>query len=115
MKTKNTILTTITAGAFVALAGCGDTPSDGDSSSVPAGPSAVKNSFAEVSAKLDPTASSLQVIHERVRAEPKRVIFAADEKEVTIRAALSYRNIGYGTPVLIGREIRSETPSPGSV
>jgi len=57
MKTKNTILTTITAGAFVALAGCGDTPSDGDSSSVPAGPSAVKNSFAEVSTKLDPNGS----------------------------------------------------------
>ena len=57
MKTKNTILTTITAGAFVALAGCGDTPSDGDSSSVPAGPSAVPNSFAEVSAKLDPNGS----------------------------------------------------------
>ena len=57
MKTKNTILTTITAGAFVALAGCGDTPSDDGSSSAPAGPSAVKNSFAEVSAKLDPNGS----------------------------------------------------------
>ena len=44
------------------------------------------------------------MIHERVRAEPKRVIFAEGEEEVTIRAALSYRNIGYGTPVLIGRE-----------
>ena len=53
MKTKNTILTTITAGAFVALAGCGDTPSNGGSSSA----SAVPNSFAEVSAKLDPNGS----------------------------------------------------------
>ena len=69
----------------------------------------------DLSARLDPTASRLQVIHERVRAEPKRVIFAEGEEEVTIRAALSYRNIGYGTPVLIGREIRCETPSPGSV
>ena len=57
MKTKNTILTTIAAAAFVALAGCGDTPSDDGSSSAPAGPSAVKNSFAEVSAKLDPNGS----------------------------------------------------------
>ena len=57
MKTKNTILTTITAGVFVALVGCGDTSSDGGSSSAPAGPSAVKNSFAEVSAKLDPNGS----------------------------------------------------------
>ena len=57
-----------------------------------------------LSARLDPTASSLQVLHEQVRAEPKRVIFAEGEEEVTIRAALSYRNIGYGTPILIGRE-----------
>ena len=54
---KKHILTTITAGGFVALAGCGDSSSDGDSSSLPAGPSAVKNSFAEVSAKLDPNGS----------------------------------------------------------
>jgi hypothetical protein len=57
MKIKKTILMTITAGGFVALAGCGDSSSDGDSSSLPAGPSAVKNSFAEVSAKLDPNGS----------------------------------------------------------
>ncbi|MBT3914684.1 MAG: hypothetical protein HOF22_16020, partial [Verrucomicrobia bacterium] len=57
MKTKNTILTTIAAAALVALIGCGDTPGDGDSSSTPAGPSAVKNSFAEVSTKLDPNGS----------------------------------------------------------
>ena len=56
MKTKNTILTIISAAAFVALAGCGDSSSN-SSSSAPAGPSAVKNSFAEVSAKLDPNGS----------------------------------------------------------
>ena len=59
--------------------------------------------------------SRLQVIHERVRAEPKRVICAEGEEELTIRAALSYRNIGYDTPVLIGRKNRSEMPSSGSV
>ncbi len=57
MKTKNTMMTTIAAAALVALIGCGDTPGDGGSSSTPAGPSAVKNSFAEVSAKLDPNGS----------------------------------------------------------
>jgi len=57
MKTKNTILTTIAAAALVALIGCGDTPGDGNSNSAPAGQSAVKNSFAEVSAKLDPNGS----------------------------------------------------------
>ncbi len=58
----------------------------------------------KLSVRLDPTASSLQVIHEQVRTNPKRVIFAEGEEEATIRAALAYRNIGYGTPVLIGRE-----------
>ena len=56
MKTKNTILTTLTAATWVALAGCGGSPSD-SSSSAPAKPSAVPNSFAEVSAKLDPNGS----------------------------------------------------------
>nr|MDP7293413.1 hypothetical protein [Verrucomicrobiota bacterium] len=57
MKRKNTINTIIISAALVAQAGCGDTSSDSSSSSVPAGPSAVKNSFAEVSAKLDPNGS----------------------------------------------------------
>jgi len=57
MNTKNTIVTTITAATGLALAGCGGSPSDSSSSSAPAGPSAVKNSFAEVSAKLDPNGS----------------------------------------------------------
>ncbi len=57
MKTKNTMMTTIAAAVFLTVAGCGDTSSDGGSSSVPPGPSAVKNSFAEVSAKLDPNGS----------------------------------------------------------
>jgi hypothetical protein len=56
MKAKNTILTTITVATLVALAGCGDS-STNSSPSAPTGPSAVKNSFAEVSAKLDPNGS----------------------------------------------------------
>jgi len=66
-----------------------------------ADPSAYRHTL---SARLDPTASSLLVIHEQVRADPKRVIFAEGEEEATIRAALAYRNVGYGTPILIGRE-----------
>ena len=56
MKTKNTIMTTVTAATLMALAGCGGSSSD-SGSSTSAGPSAVKNSFAEVSAKLDPNGS----------------------------------------------------------
>jgi len=59
---------------------------------------------AELSARLDPTAGSLQRIFERVRANPRRVVFAEGEEERVIRAALAFRNAGYGTPILIGRE-----------
>jgi malate dehydrogenase (oxaloacetate-decarboxylating)(NADP+) len=55
-------------------------------------------------ARLDPTAGSLQLILDQVRAAPKRVAFAEGEEERVIRAALAFRNEGYGTPVLIGRE-----------
>jgi malate dehydrogenase (oxaloacetate-decarboxylating)(NADP+) len=60
----------------------------------------------ELTARLDPTASSLQLIVDRVRARPARVVFAEGEEERTIRAALSFRSSGYGTPVLLGREER---------
>src|SRR5271166_4788585 len=43
---------------------------------------------------------------ESVRGNPKRVVFAEGEEETTVRAAVAYRNAGYGTPVLIGREDR---------
>jgi malate dehydrogenase (oxaloacetate-decarboxylating)(NADP+) len=56
--------------------------------------------------KLDPTAASLQRIFDQVRANPKRVVFAEGEEEKTIRAALSFRDNGYGTPVLIARDDR---------
>ena len=57
-------------------------------------------------ARLDPTASRMQLIIDRVRAHPKRVVFAEGEEEKTIRAALAWHNAGLGTPVLIGREER---------
>ncbi|MGA8383250.1 MAG: NADP-dependent malic enzyme [Stellaceae bacterium] len=56
--------------------------------------------------RLDPTAAGLELIFERVRAEPKRVVFAEGEEEKTIRAALLFAGSGYGTPVLVGREDR---------
>ncbi len=58
----------------------------------------------ELSGRLDPTASSLQATFESVRANPRRVVFAEGEEERVIRAALTFRNAGYGTPVLIGRD-----------
>ena len=43
---------------------------------------------------------------ESVRDDPKRVVFAEGEEEKSVRAAVAFRNAGYGTPVLIGREDR---------
>ena len=60
----------------------------------------------ELSGRLDPTANALDAISESVRAEPKRVVFAEGEEEKIVRAAVAFRNAGYGTPVLIGREDR---------
>ncbi len=60
----------------------------------------------ELAARLDPTANSLQLIFEQVRDNPKRVVFAEGEEEKVIRAALAFRNAGYGQPILIGREER---------
>jgi len=55
-------------------------------------------------ARLDPTADSLELIFDKVRTTPRRVVFAEGEEERAIRAALAFRAAGYGTPVLIGRE-----------
>jgi malate dehydrogenase (oxaloacetate-decarboxylating)(NADP+) len=60
----------------------------------------------ELSARLDPTAAGLHLIFEKLHANPQRVVFAEGEEERVIRAALAFRNAGYGTPVLIGREER---------
>jgi malate dehydrogenase (oxaloacetate-decarboxylating)(NADP+) len=56
--------------------------------------------------RLDPTAAGLEMIFNKVRANPRRVVFAEGEEEKTIRAALQFAGSGYGTPVLIGREER---------
>ncbi|PKU23303.1 NADP-dependent malic enzyme [Telmatospirillum siberiense] len=59
-----------------------------------------------LSARLDPTAASMQMISEEVRANPRRVVFAEGEEEKTIRAALAFHHAGYGSPILLGREDR---------
>lgn len=59
---------------------------------------------AELSARLDPVSGWLHNIFEKVRANPKRVVFAEGEEEQAVRAANIFLNSGLGTPVLIGRE-----------
>ncbi|MFZ5748021.1 MAG: NADP-dependent malic enzyme [Pseudomonadota bacterium] len=55
-------------------------------------------------ARLNPTTSVLTLAYEGARAHPKRVIFAEAEEEVVQRAAIAFKEGGYGTPVLVGRE-----------
>ncbi|MGE0222379.1 MAG: NADP-dependent malic enzyme [Acetobacteraceae bacterium] len=61
-----------------------------------------------LSSRLDPTAGALDAIMESVRENPRRVVFAEGEEEKVVRAAVAFRNAGYGRPILIGREDRVE-------
>ncbi len=54
-------------------------------------------------ARLNPTTSVLTSTYEEARSNPKRVVFAEAEEEVVLRAAIQFRDFGYGTPVLVGR------------
>ncbi|MFN8831482.1 MAG: NADP-dependent malic enzyme [Labrys sp. (in: a-proteobacteria)] len=63
---------------------------------------------AELSARRDPVAGTLQTIYAKVRRNPRRVVFAEGEEEAVIRAAASFVNQGLGTAILVGREDRIE-------
>jgi malate dehydrogenase (oxaloacetate-decarboxylating)(NADP+) len=54
--------------------------------------------------RLNPTTSVLSLAYEAARANPKRVIFAEGEEETVLRAAIAFREGGYGIPVLVGRD-----------
>ncbi len=66
----------------------------------------MKSYRAELSARRDPVAALMQTIFDRVRSEPKRVVFAEGEEEQVIRAALAFVNEGLGRAILVGRENR---------
>src|SRR6201995_3858342 len=59
-----------------------------------------------LSGRLDPTADALDATMEMVRENPRRVVFAEGEEQKVVRAAIAFRNAGYGHPILIGREDR---------
>ncbi len=60
----------------------------------------------DLRSRLDPAASRMQLIIDRVRANPKRVVFAEGEEAKTISAAHAWLSAGMGRPILIGREDR---------
>ncbi len=55
-------------------------------------------------ARLNPTTSVVAQAYENAKANPKRVVFAEAEEEVVLRAAIQFRDGGYGIPVLVGRQ-----------
>ena len=55
-------------------------------------------------ARLNPTTSVLTHAYESAKETPRRVVFAEAEEEVVLRAAIQFRDGGYGIPVLVGRQ-----------
>ncbi|WP_324829128.1 NADP-dependent malic enzyme [Qipengyuania zhejiangensis] len=54
-------------------------------------------------ARLNPTTAALTNIYELAKSNPKRMVFAEAEEDVALRAAIQYREFGYGDPILVGR------------
>jgi malate dehydrogenase (oxaloacetate-decarboxylating)(NADP+) len=58
----------------------------------------------ELRGRLNPTVAVMSLAYEAARANPKRVLFAEGEEPNVLRAAIAFKEAGYGTPVLVGRE-----------
>jgi malate dehydrogenase (oxaloacetate-decarboxylating)(NADP+) len=58
----------------------------------------------QLRARLNPTVAVMSLAYEAARANPKRVLFAEGEEPNVLRAAIAFKEGGYGTPVLVGRE-----------
>jgi malate dehydrogenase (oxaloacetate-decarboxylating)(NADP+) len=54
--------------------------------------------------RLNPTVAVMSLAYENAKQNPKRVLFAEGEEPNVLRAAIAFREAGYGTPVLVGRE-----------
>ena len=57
----------------------------------------------QLRSRLNPTTAALTRVYEDAKANPKRMVFAEAEEDVALRAAIQYRDFGYGTPILVGR------------
>lgn len=58
----------------------------------------------QLSARLDPTANSLNLLFDKISANPQSIVFSEGEEEKVIRAAAIWRDQNYGVPKLVGRE-----------
>ncbi len=57
----------------------------------------------ELKARLNPTTAALTNIYSMARNNPRTMVFAEAEEEVALRAAIQFRDFGYGEPILVGR------------
>jgi malate dehydrogenase (oxaloacetate-decarboxylating)(NADP+) len=57
----------------------------------------------QLKSRLNPTTAVLTGVYNEAKASPKRMVFAEAEEEVVLRAAIQFRDFGYGTPILVGR------------
>ena len=57
----------------------------------------------ELKTRLNPTTAVLNTSYDLARSDPKRVVFAEAEEEKVLRAAITFKNGGYGIPLLVGR------------
>jgi len=62
--------------------------------------------IARLQGRLDPLVGWLQSTFEKVKMEPKRVIFSEGEDYAVIRAANSFLTQGFGQPMLVGSQSR---------
>lgn len=60
----------------------------------------------QLRSRRDPIAGTLVTVYNRLRRQPRRVVFAEGEEEQVIRAAASFASQGLGTALLVGREDR---------
>ncbi|GAA4708826.1 NADP-dependent malic enzyme [Sphingomonas lutea] len=58
----------------------------------------------QLRSRLNPTVAVMTLAYEGARANPKRVLFAEGEEPNVLRAAIAFKEGGYGTPVLVGRD-----------
>jgi malate dehydrogenase (oxaloacetate-decarboxylating)(NADP+) len=58
---------------------------------------------ADLKARLDPTASTLQALYARARREQARILFAEGDDERVVRAAVAFRRAGLGEALVVGR------------
>ncbi len=54
--------------------------------------------------RLDPSVTIMQGINNKIKKNPKRVVFADGEDENTLKAAIAFKNSGLGVPILIAKD-----------